>query len=372
MSVFLKFYSGIFIIIIILFSYSQEGPLLPQDYTKVNEKEVTVEESPVLNQQEKDTLNIESKKEQKQNIDNDFEQIPEEKNTSSVNVSLPLPSLLKQDFEEINKKTKKALVNVLCIPKNNTLSPISGSGVIIDPRGLILTNAHIAQYFLLPDLVDCSIRIGNPAQSTYKAKIAYISAQWLQENAENITQTNPKGTGENDYGFLFITAPKSETRVLPDRFPFIPVKTIFDPQENDSVLVAGYPAGFLGGFVIFNELYSVSSVVTVREIFTFTTETIDLFSIGGSVLAQKGSSGGAVVNEYGNVVGVIVTTTEASQTSERDLRAITVSHISHSLYEEITQDLIAFIKSDISNYVDTFYRISFPVFSEILKSELVK
>ena len=221
-------------------------------------------------------------------------------------------------------------------------------------------------------MADCFIRTGSPAQSSYKAKIAHISAQWLQENATNITEVNPKGTGENDYGFLFITSMVSETKTLPKSFPFVPVGVTSTPQKNEQVLVAGYPAGFLGGFVVFNELHSVSSIVTVREIFTFTAETVDLFSIGSSILAQKGSSGGAIVNKYGNIVGIVVTTTEEAQTSERDLRAITASHISQSLYAEISLDLSSFVKADINNYVNAFYRISFPVFSEILNRGLAK
>ena len=36
-------------------------------------------------------------------------------------------------------------------PKEETIKAISGSGVIIDSRGVILTNAHLAEYFLLKD-----------------------------------------------------------------------------------------------------------------------------------------------------------------------------------------------------------------------------
>ena len=50
-------------------------------------------------------------------------------------------------FESIDAITRPALVNILCRPRGAgpIASPISGSGVIIDPRGVILTNAHVAQ-----------------------------------------------------------------------------------------------------------------------------------------------------------------------------------------------------------------------------------
>ena len=63
--------------------------------------------------------------------------------------------------------SRSALVNIFCVPAGSTGSIISGSGVIIDPKGIILTNAHVAQYVLLsqdPALnLTCSIRNGSPA-----------------------------------------------------------------------------------------------------------------------------------------------------------------------------------------------------------------
>ena len=79
-------------------------------------------------------------------------------------------------FESIDAITRPALVNILCRPRGAgpIASPISGSGVIIDPRGVILTNAHVAQYVLLSqspqiDLV-CTIRALSPARPLWKAE----------------------------------------------------------------------------------------------------------------------------------------------------------------------------------------------------------
>src|SRR3989344_1157804 len=54
-----------------------------------------------------------------------------------------------QKFDVINERARPTLVNILCGARSGTFRPISASGVIIDPRGVILTNAHVAQYFLL-------------------------------------------------------------------------------------------------------------------------------------------------------------------------------------------------------------------------------
>jgi hypothetical protein len=43
-----------------------------------------------------------------------------------------------------------AIVNIICI-QGGGLRGSSGSGVIVDPRGIILTVAHVGQNFLLRD-----------------------------------------------------------------------------------------------------------------------------------------------------------------------------------------------------------------------------
>src|SRR5688500_2914917 len=65
---------------------------------------------------------------------------------------------------------KDATVNLYCRLKagKRTVSS-SGSGIMIDERGIILTNAHVAQYFLLAGEKGrvtgwCSVRTGSPAK----------------------------------------------------------------------------------------------------------------------------------------------------------------------------------------------------------------
>src|SRR6185436_12542444 len=83
-----------------------------------------------------------------------------------------------ESFETIDPAVRSALVNILCMPQGGSLRPISGSGVIIDPRGVILTNAHVAQYVLLSESpqinLTCSIRTGSPASPRWKAVVLYI------------------------------------------------------------------------------------------------------------------------------------------------------------------------------------------------------
>jgi len=265
-------------------------------------------------------------------------------------------------FSQINSDTSKALVNILCSQNVATsINPITGSGVIIDPRGVVITNAHVAQSFLLQDFpiensLSCILRTGSPARSMYTAELLYISPEWVSLHAHDIKNPEPKGTGEHDYAFLRITGRTDMDTEIQKTFPFIPFEVNSNIKKGDQALVSAYPAGFLGSSIIQKDLYSLSSVAIVGDIFTFIENTIDLFSVGGTVVSQGGSSGGAVVSEKNKLIGIIVTSTKAETTSERDLRAITIDHIDRSLikYENINIDGLLFgdieLKSKIFNF----------------------
>lgn len=281
-------------------------------------------------------------------------------------------------FNEINKKTRDALVNILCTTlRSGSFEPLSGSGVVIDPRGVILTNAHIAEYFLLkdylvPDFVQCIIRTGEPARNRYKARLLYISPLWIQANYKKIRLAEPTGTGENDFAFLLIAGSiNQETLPLPKEFPALAMDSADEAlRTQNQVIAAGYPAGFLSGINIQKDLYPSSSVVTTREVFTFKEKTADLFSIGGSLLAQQGSSGGAVVSSAGKLMGLIVTATDAATTGERDLHAITPSHIARSFKADTGFALEQFFASDLAETAKSFNKNVAPALTALLEDEI--
>jgi hypothetical protein len=242
-------------------------------------------------------------------------------------------------FDQINEKVRSALVNIICIPETPVPTAITGSGVIISKTGLIITNAHIGQYWLIKNLngkknsVDCTIRTGSPAHATYNAELIYISPQWIEENKTILIDQNPKGTGEHDYAFLQIKSP-IDGLALPNEFPFITARVSEDPYIGENVLLASYPAGFLGGISIVQYLYQSSAITKVSDVFTFKADTIDVISVGGTIVSQKGSSGGAVVDEHNQLIGIITTSTSGDTTSARDLKAITLTYINRDLKNE--------------------------------------
>ena len=258
-----------------------------------------------------------------------------------------------RSFDEINVSTRAALVNILCMPRSGgTFRPTSGSGVLIDPRGVILTNAHVAQYVLLASdqrvNLSCIIRGKSPASPMWNAEVLYIPSIWVNDHAQDLNAERAKSTGEHDYALLHITSNVDDS---PTASPvsFLPVESrekITFP--GDSVLVAAYPAEFVGGAIATNNLYSVSSVTTIKQLLTFETGAVDLFSVGGVLEAQSGSSGGAVVNAWNYLVGIVTTTSDGATTAERDLHVTTLDYINRDIKVQTGKSLGEFLSGDLA------------------------
>jgi hypothetical protein len=93
-------------------------------------------------------------------------------------------------------------------------------------------------------------------------------------------------------------------------------------------------------------------------------------SVGSSVLAQQGASGGAIASSNGTLVGIIVTTTEATSTAQRDLRAITTSHIERSFTKETGSTVENLLEGDIAETAKNFEKVVSPLLREKLISAL--
>jgi hypothetical protein len=285
-------------------------------------------------------------------------------------VSAPVPTATSADFDAINPFVRNAVVNIACVAPNSD-SPISGSGVIIDPRGVILTNAHVGQYVLLQDsgqiTLSCTIRTGSPAVDTWHVEVLYISSRWMTVHGKDILQAHQVGTGENDYALLRITGTTNGTP-LPASFPSLGINANFLAVSKDqSVEVASYPAGFLGGIEAYANMSLISTVTTIKELFTFSeAHTADLISLGGIIVAQSGSSGGAVVDQWKNLIAIIATSSTADATDGRDLRAITLFHINQSIMEETGLDLATYLSGSLDTREAAFKKDYRPADLKIL------
>ncbi len=245
-------------------------------------------------------------------------------------ISTPTPSPTPVTTEALDASAsvlRNALVNIICYaPQGSVLHSISGSGVFIDPKGIILTNAHIAQYFLFANQgISCAIRSGGPAIDKYTAALIYISPLWIKENASLLTQSTPSGTGEYDFALLAVT--KSSTSApVPAQFPFIPLAQE-PPLPGTPIVIGSYGAQFLGSNQVQSSLFPTIVFGSIKKVYTFVRTTIDVLALGGSAAAQEGSSGGGVANALGMLVGTITTSTIEGDTSTRSLSAITASYI---------------------------------------------
>lgn len=247
-----------------------------------------------------------------------------------------------------------ALVNIICYaPFGSTIHSISGSGVFIDSKGIILTNAHVAQYFLLADRdVSCTIRAGSPAVKKYEAALIFISRAWLEANTDVLTEAVPIGTGEYDFALLAVT--KSATdEPLPTVFPAIPL-AIAPPASGTPIVIASYGAQFLESSQVRSGLFPTIVFGSVKDIFTFAVNTIDVLALGGSAAAQEGSSGGGVADASGNLVGTITTSTIEGSTDTRSLDAITASYIRADFANETGQPLDLLLDEPTSLSVEGF------------------
>ena len=288
-------------------------------------------------------------------------------------------AIIESSGDQIGASTNEpleAIVNILCtFTTDEYVRTTTGTGFFIDPDGVIITNAHVAQFLLLEETSElgeseCVVRSGNPAAPTYRAELLYLPPSWVQENAGVMHQAVPMSTGERDYALLYASE-TIDNSPLPARFPalgfensLLPVSTI-----GESVVAAGYPAGNLLENGPSADLIPQLASTTVSELYTFGSNHADVFSIRGSAVGEQGASGGPVLNTEGNAIGMIVTRGDDQVDGPGSLRAITFSHIEQTIFEETGFSLARNVGGNLPYRADIFAETLTPFLLTLLQQE---
>lgn len=256
---------------------------------------------------------------------------------------------------------EEAMVNIVCTRAvGEDTRTLSGSGVFIHPKGVILTNAHVAQFLLLETKgeASCIIRTGSPAEDRFKAEVLHISPLWLHAHLAQINDPEQEGTGERDYALLYVS--EAVEGDVPDTFPFLSLeRTALGIQDHGrSVRALGYPA------VSPHHLSLASGETEITELFTFGDRTADVMAIASSSAGARGSSGGAIVSTDNTMLGLIVTQGDTAS-GPRTLRALSLSYIDASIREETGFDLPTLLTSDVQERSRAFTRAITPLLAAL-------
>ncbi|MEI6480498.1 MAG: serine protease [bacterium] len=265
------------------------------------------------------------------------------------------PVSTSEDFGVFNTTythSHESTVNILCLStKGNMVKISTGSGVIIHSQGIILTNAHVAETFLIPN-EECTIRQGDIATDKYKASLVYINEDWMKKNAGVIFSSEARGTGENDFALLAITSKMDSSSAIDLPYSTVYTSEMSESNKGEQILATGYPGGTLGALSLRKYLPFSADVTKLLNVYTFSGSSIDIIETDKTKVGERGSSGGGIFNVKGELVGLIVSV-EGNSTQEK-INALSLPYIQRAFKNSNGTNFQDFISTDKTSLITSF------------------
>lgn len=237
----------------------------------------------------------------------------------------PEPRLSDREFYD---RFSGSVIQVLCHSREELFT---ASGVIVNDRGLVLTNGHVAQIVADTGPKNCQARHGNPAERFAGLEVAYIADITLKIPETEVPQ--------RDLAFLRLVEPESLFSVAPVSVALL--------ERGEHVLTLGYPSEFLQSIITSansNLVFSALAVGGYADVDDNLSTAEGYVFIGGIIL-QQGSSGTAIFTRRGEVAALMFATTKGATTADRKGIALTTPYMDKVLRLETGQGLLEFVEN---------------------------
>ncbi len=192
-----------------------------------------------------------------------------------------------------------------------------------------MTNAHVGEVVKRSGEENCQARHGNPAGRFAGIQIIFIADTALKISGTEVPQ--------RDVAFLALVGSAEPFAVAPFGLTFV--------ERGTTLLTLGYPSEFLEGITTTANSNLVFSSLRVDEYVDVDNNdtTAEAYASKGGIALQQGSSGTALFQPSGHIVGLIFATTKGATTQDRQGIALTTPYIDKILRLETGEGLVGFI-----------------------------
>lgn len=224
-----------------------------------------------------------------------------------------------------------AVVQIVC--RLNERFTISGSGVVISPSGIVLTNTHVVE-----NATDCAVRTGNPAAYAGRLKVLYRGS-----SEEKIPDTE---VPLEDFAFGKISEVPASSRFTAP-FKYLSANANYMHHISERYFLAAYASEFAGGGGTTPQNL-VFTITKLLGFFAIAGDGQEVLELEGNVSTQEGASGSPIISPVdGSVIGLVFGQNKGEgevETAKRTEYAFSLSYIDRVLRKKEGMGLLAFIE----------------------------